>query len=157
MHATLARGMLAVGLIAGCTIAAPSDAKTVEGTPYAPVIAELRTAKHELDRANHDYHGHRAKADHEIAKAIHLLEHGQHLHHPKSGGTKGKAKQHHNEAQPMSDLQLRQAEKLVKVALGQLSTVKNDLRAQQASVVLVDAVREIELALAVHHKLHPKK
>jgi hypothetical protein len=155
MNASLARGMLAVGLIASIGVAEPSDAKTAKGpTPYAPVIAELRTAKHELDRANHDYHGHRAKADHEIARAIHLLEHG--THHPKTGAAKGKAK-HHNEAQPLSDAQLRHAEQIVRVAISQLSTVKNDPRAHQANVVLHDAVREIEHALAVHHKLVAKK
>src|SRR5262245_65362650 len=52
--------------------------KALHKAEHATILADLHQAKLLLDIALHDYHGHRAKADHEVHKAIHLLEHGHH-------------------------------------------------------------------------------
>jgi len=46
------------------------------------VVTELKSIKHLLEKADHDYKGHRLKAVEEIGGAIHALEHGKHGHHP---------------------------------------------------------------------------
>src|ERR1019366_9320301 len=92
--------------------------KTTAANPNSMqhILADLHQAKHLLDHANHTYNGHRAKADHEIAKAIHILHPA---HHKKSttttkAATTAKTAQHkgtHESAQA-SDVQLMQAEHL---------------------------------------------
>src|SRR5947208_16306523 len=52
--------------------------KAFNKAAHAGILTELHHAKHLLDLGLHDYHGHRARADHEIHKAIHLLEHAHH-------------------------------------------------------------------------------
>ena len=84
----------------------PTAAQAKQATPahiahkaaHASIIAELHQAKHLLDIALHDYHGHRAKADHEVARAIHLLEHGH--HHKGEHKSNFKATPHHGPITP---------------------------------------------------------
>src|ERR1043165_3898216 len=54
-----------------------APAKEKQKTNFAPVVKELHKAKHLLDTGLHDYKGHRAKADAQITKAIHLLQNGK--------------------------------------------------------------------------------
>src|SRR5262249_44315284 len=46
-----------------------------------PVVLELRATKQLLERADHDYKGHRARAVHEINAAIHSLDGHHPVHH----------------------------------------------------------------------------
>jgi hypothetical protein len=122
---------------------------------YAQVLSELHQAKHLLDHANHTYNGHRAKADHEISKAIHILHHEHHKHNPKAATVVHHHKPIH-ESQFASDTQLRQAEKLVHAALHELHQHHHNHKIHEASKLLHAAAHEIQLALHVHHKHHVK-
>jgi hypothetical protein len=128
-------------------------------THHSQVLTELHQAKTLLDHANHAYNGHRAKADHEITRAIHILHHE---HHKKSttAAKSAAAKPAHqkavHESQQASDTQLRQAEKLVHAAILELHKHRHDEKAHHASKLLHEAVHEIELAIHLHHKHHNK-
>ena len=168
MHARLQIGFWSIATIFGLAYTdgeAASNAppaKTPAVTPtksanhdhaMAQVLSELHQAKHLLDHANHDYNGHRAKADHEIGKAIHILHHE---HHKK--GTTTKVASHKGAQkgeQQVSDTQLLQAEKLVRAALLELKKHHGE-KAHHASKLLHEAVHEIELAIHKHHKHHAK-
>ena len=141
----------------------PVVAQTAKGTQkafnkahHASILSELHQAKHLLDIALHDYHGHRAKADHEIHHAIHLLEHG---HHHKGEYTSNFKATPHNgtitdETQKESDSKLRRAEKLVHAAhleLMNLHTKHGHKHHEEAAHLLKKAAHEIELALHVVH------
>jgi hypothetical protein len=155
MHARLQLALWSAaavfGLAYGKSEAAPN------AYSHGQVLSELRQAKHLLDHANHDYNGHRAKADHDITKAIRLLHH---QHHKKSTTSakaappKGTHKAMH-EPQQASDTQLRQAEKLVHAAMHELHKHHGD-KAHHASKLLHQATHEIELAIHLHHKHHAK-
>ena len=126
---------------------------------HASVIAELHHAKHLLDIALHDYHGHRAHADHEVSKAIHLLEHGH--HHKGEHHTSFKTPVHQGEAsgetQQQSDSRLRHAQKLVNAAHLQLNSKQSkngQHHHKEVAHLLTKASHEIDLALAVVHHYH---
>jgi hypothetical protein len=128
-------------------VAVQNKSTPAASSPYAQVIHELHEAKHLLDHANHTYNGHRAKADHEIGKAIHVLHPEHHKHH---------AHHHHKtEPQSASDTQLRMAEKLVRAAAHELKK-HNDAKAHEASKLLHQALHEIEQAIHAHHQHHAK-
>jgi hypothetical protein len=149
------------------TAAAPTakgTQKAFNKAHHASVLSELHQAKHLLDIALHDYHGHRARADHEIHKAIHLLEHGE--HHKGEHKSNFKATPHDGpisgETQSQSDSKLRQAEKLVHAAhrqLEQLHVKHGHKRYEEAAHLLKKAAHEIEEALHVVHNYneHHKK
>jgi hypothetical protein len=118
---------------------------------FAHVIAELHNAKHLLDHANHAYNGHRAKADHEIDKAIHLLHHEHH-----KSGTTAKSTVGRRELQQAPDAALHQAEKLVHAAILELHHHNHDEKAHHAVMHLHEAAHEIALAIHLHHKHHQK-
>jgi hypothetical protein len=132
-------------------------------TTHSQVLKELHEAIHLLDHANHDYNGHRAKADHEVHKAIHIL----HPHHhkttttaktaavPKPAAAKTGQHKHVHEPQQASDTQLRQAEKLVHAALLELHKHHGE-KAHEASKHLHHAIHEIQQAIHLHHKHHNK-
>jgi hypothetical protein len=70
------------------------------------VVKELHHAKHLLEEADHDYHGHRARAVKDVSEAIHELSHGEKHHagpEAKGGSNGGK------EPQKESNHQLREA------------------------------------------------
>jgi hypothetical protein len=119
-------------------------------------IAELKQAQSLLQQANRDYHGHRAKAAHEVHHAILALRHGHHNlvnppgtakgpQKPPGKAVAGKGPVH--EAQALSDQQLKQAEQIIAATLAKLSG-RTDARASLAATDLQKAVKEIELALA---------
>ena len=156
MYMRLQIGLWTAAAVLGVATIDTADAAKVQtksGLNFSHVVAELHHAKHLLDHANHTYNDHRAKADHEISKAIHILHHEHHK--------KGSAVPHHHkhvlEPSQASDKQLRMAEKLVRAALHELHKHHHDHKAHEASKQLHHAIHEIELALHLHHKHHAKK
>ena len=126
--------------------AAKAKAKATFQSPYSQIILELRAAQHWLKEANHDYNGHRAKAEAEVASAIrHLEEHPKHKLH---------AKEIHNhkpaihEPQKISDAQMVLAHKLVKDAGTMLAAVTKDKYHAKIVTHLQDADRHIGMGLA---------
>jgi hypothetical protein len=156
MYMRLQIGLWTAAAVFGLATIDTADAAKVQAkanTNFSNVIAELHHAKHLLDHVNHTYNGHRAKADHEISQAIHVLHHEHH----KKGAHKTEHKhQGTHESKQESDTELRMAEKLVHAALHELSK-HQDHKAHEASKFLHKAAREIEEALHVHHKHHAKK
>ena len=71
----------------------------------AQLIQQLETIRTNLNKADHDYKGHRATAVHEISHAIHLLQHGKPDPNPGQHFTAGT----HKEPQATSDAQLKQS------------------------------------------------
>jgi hypothetical protein len=155
MNTRLQIALLSAVAVIGLTYADSEAAVQAKGQDhnYAQVIAELHQAKHLLDHANHTYNGHRAKADHEITKAIHVLHHN----HQKKGTTVHHQAPHKSESQAASDTELRHAEKLVHAAIHELEKHNHDEKAHHASKLLHEAAHEIELAIHLHHKHHAKK
>ena len=165
---------LGVVVLCGC-IAIPGTAAATVQSPAKPskqqhdnkkVAAELHAAKALLEKANHDYHGHRAKAVHEITHAIHLLEHGKHpakttsstageqstaQTKPKSAGPKkSKAKNHKGKHKPQSasDAQLKQAIDMLQAAHKNMSTGKQKHH-DKAAELIQKAIHELHAALKV--------
>ena len=160
MFTRLPIALLSTAAIFGLSFSMGEFAEAVEtGTAaHKQVLSELHQAKHLLDHANHTYNGHRANADHEIHKAIHIL-HPSH-HHKSTTATKTttalKTKPAAKHESPQaSDTQLRQAEKLVHAALLELHKHHGE-KAHAASKHLHHAIHEIELAIHTHHKHHHK-
>jgi hypothetical protein len=112
------------------------------------IVKELHAAKALLEKADHDYDGHRAKAVHHITEAIHELNgHHQQQHHKTSTA---QHTQHHNsgkkmkEPQNVSDAQLREAAALVAKAQSQLGSTHPKVQAQ-----LTLAEKELATALKI--------
>lgn len=114
--------------------------KKKKTTKYDPVFKILKNADNLIDKANHDYGGHRAKADHEVEKALHLLHHGKDL-------DKFEHKRKIVESQPRSDAQLREAAKEIENAIRVLMPKADTKHEKKAVMHLQNAVRELELAL----------
>ena len=113
----------------------------------AVVVAELHAAKALLERADHDYKGHRAHAVHLITEAIHEL----HPHHKHAGGGKsmhagaGKGTgQKLKEPQPVSDAQLREAIGILTKAHALLGT-----HHAKAAGHIQQAIAELHTALKI--------
>jgi hypothetical protein len=162
MYTRLQLGLFAALAVMGITFsdgnaaAVQNAKKTFNKAQHASILSELHQAKHLLDIALHDYHGHRARADHEIHKAIHLLEHGH--HHKGEHKSSFKATPHSGEisgeTQKESDSRLRQAEKLVHAAhlqLVNLHTKHGHKHHEEAAHLLKKAAHEIQEALHVVH------
>jgi hypothetical protein len=161
---------LGVAAMLGLAAAPVESSATVQGlakmhSAQHQVIAELKSARALLEKANHDYQGHRAKAVHEITHAIHLLEHGKHHPNPQAatgngngnkpvaaGGKKGKKGAGNankpNEPQGESDAQLKHAIEI-------LHKVEEQLQGGQAqhhhhaSEAIHKAIHELHTALKV--------
>ncbi len=128
-------------------------------SPAGSIVGQLKSARALLSQADHDYQGHRAKAVHEISKAIHALQ-GSGVKSPLTPQQKaavlaarqakaaakqaGAAAKPMREPQALSDGQLRTAlNTLVQVSV-QLGTAKPNVRAH------VDvAIGELKTALAI--------
>jgi hypothetical protein len=110
-----------------------------QAAALAPVIRELRATKVLLERADHDYKGHRAAAVKDIAVALRAL--GAHRH-------QGKKPAGNNEPQKLSDDQLRQAVVRLGVVQSQLANLPGP-GAAKAAVALQAAVKELETALTI--------
>jgi hypothetical protein len=119
----------------------------VFGVLSAPALAnaadtheELYHAKHWLEKADHDYDGHRAKAVEEIRAALKKLGHDPNAH-----AAKAPAEPVH-EKQWKSDDQLKHARKLLKEAEKRLAANSNE-KHQEALGNVAKAVEEIDIAL----------
>jgi hypothetical protein len=166
LQLVLFAGLIALGLSFTATTAngqvkgkGKGAKKALQNVDHTSIIAELRQAKQLLDLGLHDYNGHRARADHEVHKAIHLLHHGQHF--------KGEYKSNFtaplhtgpitDAMQAASDTKLRQAQKLINAAQLQLSnwhTKHGHAHHKDAAQFLSMASREIDLALVVVQNYH---
>jgi hypothetical protein len=124
------------------------------------IAGELKTAHKYLAEANHDYQGHRAKAQHEITQAIHQLEKHHHKHHKNAfNPTLNYPHPHHHhhvakhkEPQAISDAQLQVAGMIVETAFRQLAHLPQDAHTVQAEKDLRAAEHQIALALKVSPK-----
>src|SRR5437763_1076858 len=90
--------------------------RRVARSPYAVQVAELREVNALLQKANHDYAGHRAKAMKHVRSAVHAL-HPRGSHRRRVVAKKGPA-----EAQAVSDAQLRAAIVKLQAVSAQLAT-----------------------------------
>ncbi len=129
------------------SLAASASHAAVGVSPYGTQIKELHQINALLERADHDYKGHRAAAVKEITKAIHALEAngGQ---HKKTGVHPHTGKQH--EAQALSDAQLRTAiQGLVAVSQQLQSAGAKHPRAGKAALDVQLAVKQLNMALAI--------
>lgn len=152
------------GLVIGDDLAAAGGKGKVQDPVKAAahiIAGELKAAHKYLAEANHDYQGHRAKAQHEITQAIHQLEKHHHKHHKTSfNATSNYPHPHHHhhtanhkEPQALSDSQVKVAGIIVDGALRQLSQLPQDAHTVQAEKDLRAAEHQIHLAL----KVSPKK
>ncbi len=108
MQAHLIRLPLAVAVVAllsGLAVEpAQGGKKAANAVAYAPIIAELHHTRVLLHEANHDYDGFRAKAMHDIGKAMHALDPNHSHKLPKAGVAAV------HEDQTISDKQLHHAQ-----------------------------------------------
>src|SRR5207245_2063296 len=98
-----------------------------------------------LEKADHDYKGHRVKAIEHIHAAIHALHPGTGAHKQAAPGKKPAATTGGNEPQKVSDGQLRQAVLHLKKVQDQLSGEA----APKAVAAIQNAVKELETALEI--------
>jgi hypothetical protein len=118
---------LGIMLCTGCLLSgtgvstrAHAVAPGLKGGLKSAEVEELHKAKELLEKADHDYDGHRVKAIEDIEKAIHTL-------HPHHAGKGGKSEKHEpkkseggKEPQKKSDGQLREAMKILEEVEKQL-------------------------------------
>ena len=111
--------------------------------PYAPILNELQQTRMLLNQADRDYKGFRAKAVHEVGKAMHAL-HPKHKHKlppaPKLTG---------QENQVVSDMQLAQAQKQIQVILTQLTSGTANPNTTAAVGHLQNAIGHLNTALKI--------
>jgi hypothetical protein len=140
---------LVVAALAGTLLfAGPAPAKPkVEASPFAPEVKELHEIKLLLEKADHDYKGHRAEAVKQLAEAIHTLHPGH--KHATGAAVKGAGKAVKAvEPQPLSDAQLKESIKTLRAVHKQLSSV-GSLPAETAAGHVHNAIKELETALKV--------
>lgn len=142
-------GLLSIVGVAGSAAASPRNpvaiakleakaAQQAAKKAFDPIVAELHAIKVLLERADHDYKGHRAAAVQQITEAIESLPHHHHkgAKPPKSGG----------EPQTLSDAQLRDAIKALGVVESQIA---GHPRAAKAVGHINRAVKDLEVALTI--------
>jgi hypothetical protein len=137
---------------AGATMSASAAGQqkntAATANPNAQMIMQLKTFRTALQNANHDYEGHRAKAVHEITKAIHALEGTAVPKAKKNAGTKGAANKGNNEPQSVSDAQLQQVLKGLQTMQSQIGSNPTGTVAEVNTLISV-AITELETALKV--------
>jgi len=141
MQRTSRLALVAAVLVASLLVAGPARAAGKKApSPYAAEVKELHEIKLLLERADHDYKGHRAEAVKQITAAIHAL-HGGHKHH--GPGVKGGG-----EPQALSDAQLRESIKALSVVLAQLGNAPG-APAAKGAVHVANAIKQLEIALTI--------
>jgi hypothetical protein len=133
-------GLMAVACLVGDARAAIPQMKRSTGGSEQ-VVKELHHAKHLLEEADHDYHGHRARAVKDVSEAIHELSHGE-KHH---AGTEPKGGK---EPQKESNHQLREAIKILDHAKSQLHHEHH----KKALHHVEEAIKQLHEALEVVKK-----
>jgi hypothetical protein len=131
------------GLLAALGSASAQGKKGTLPSPYAPVVAELHQTRVVLQQANHDYDGFRAKAVHDIGKAMHALD-PNHKHKTPAVG-----KSANNENQGVSDMQLAQAAKQLQTVINQLTTGTANTNSTAAVAHLQTALGHLNTALKI--------
>jgi hypothetical protein len=131
-----------------------SKTQSTQNQTNTAALAALKQARALLDGANHDYQGHRAKAEALVAQAIRELT--PHHHQPGAGTTKpgrganpgvnvgnaGKGNAN-KEPQAQSDAQLQQAVQLLNGVVGQIGNHP------KASAHIQNAIAELNTALKI--------
>jgi hypothetical protein len=157
-------GRSACLLVAGTLLAWAIDTRSASAAPNlrkpssmthsgeGHIISELEQAKTLLEKADHDYDGHRAKAVGEIQVAIHALKPhhtGKQGEHPtKTGEKPAKNGGGNKEPQEVSDAQLKKA-------LGELQSIHKQLGSlkaehhTKASTAVGKAIEELHTALKI--------
>jgi thioredoxin-like negative regulator of GroEL len=130
-------------LTAQGSVSAQGKKKGNAGSPYAQVLSELQQTRVLLNQADRDYSGFRAKAVHEVGKAMHAL-HPKHKHKlppaPKVTGA---------ETQAVSDMQLAKAQQQIQVIINQLASNTANPNTATAVAHLRNAVGHLNTALKI--------
>ena len=149
----------------GCLLGLPSAAfpaspfkqiakSSTSSQQHTVVVGQLHAAHNLLIHADHNYQGNRAKAAHEVNKAIHALT--GHHHHTSSNASKGNvklfganigkstvAKTSPKMPQAQSDAHLKQASQLLTGVLGKLPP------GHKAAANVQNSIRHIQTALQI--------
>ena len=140
--------VLGGALVAAVPALAVPKVKPVMPAQNSGVVQQLHQAVRLLSEANHDYDGYRAKAVHNVHKAIHSLEPSH--HHPGTlpaavGTTKGAG---NKEEQNTSDQQLKTALQKLQAALPVLQGLPGKHH-QQAAADVANAINDLNTALKI--------
>jgi hypothetical protein len=134
--------LLGLSLLAGGAGARDPERAKPMPSPFAVEISELHKIKALLERADHDYKGHRAAAVKDITAAIRDLTRGARHHHPHAMPGKGG----NNEPQALSDAQLKEAIEQLRTVHKQLAVVGGPADAANA---VERAIKELRIALEI--------
>jgi len=126
-----------------------ASGQTAKQALNAQALQDLKKAHQLLNEANHDYHGHRARAAEEVHHALRELGHN---HKPAAGPKAAPKSADTKEAQALSDSQLKQAQQLLQGSLTHLGT-----RHAKAHANVQAAITEINQAFASRQVTTPKK
>lgn len=127
-----------------------NPASAAKKTADMQLVDELHATRALLEKANHDYKGHRVAAVHHLMHAAHLLQH--HKPHPNpEAHTAHLGKPHFrgNEPQPLSDQQLQQAAQQLHVISKQIQNLGNGDHHQKAHKAVRHAIQELHTALKI--------
>jgi hypothetical protein len=133
--------ILVAALLPGVSTVSAQKGKKAASHPQ--LVAELHQTRMLLHQADHDYDGFRAKAVHELGKAMHELD-PNHKHKLPPSPNPG-----NGEDQVKSDAQLAQASKQVQVMMNQLSTGVATPRTTAAMQHMQNAVAHLNTALKI--------
>lgn len=114
------------------------------------IVDDLHATRALLEKANHDYKGHRVAAVHHVMHAAHLLQH--HKPHPNPQAHTGHLTKPHfrgNEPQPVSDAQLQQAKQNLQTIGAQINNLGNGVHHQKAHKAVQNAIQELDTALKI--------
>jgi hypothetical protein len=110
---------------------------------YGPILAEMQETRVLLQNAKHDYDGYRAKAVHDLGKAMHALD-PNHSHKLPKVADPG-----NGENQAQSDALLNQAGKQVQTIISQLTTGTATPATTSAVKHMQDSLGHLNTALKI--------
>ncbi len=130
---------------------AKSDAELREALPVLQAVRAI------LERADHDYGGHRVDAVRDVGKAHNSLERALDMNGPKDSSARSPNAR--PEPQPISNMQLAKAIPVLKKTISVLNKANHDYHGQRADAVrdLTQAVRQLEEALKFEKANPPGK